>query len=202
MDILVGRVPSTEQPRKDSGLPDTTKDAAQYPHTSDEIYPSHQHLRGTSRPVSGGVPGCVSGHSGRHSSQDYLQTPGQELTWQQQRDFGGRSYSPLDFDDFGEDTAGFDYDQAQDTQGTPFSKRRERTLLITGLSDRITYKDLTDVIRGGRILYINLRNDRTATVFMLEGAAEFLAHVKRHDLYVQTKRVRVRLTFQLTITDV
>jgi len=81
---------------------------------------------------------------------------------------------------------GIDYDQGKEG---PFPHRGQRTLLITGLSDRITYKDLTNVIRGGRILYLTIRKDLTAIVFMLEGAAEFLAHVKRHDLYVQTKRV-------------
>lgn len=65
----------------------------------------------------------------------------------------------------------------------------QRTVLITNLSDRTTHKDLAGIIRGGRLLDIFLRNDRSATVSFVEGAAEFLAYAKRNDLYLQTKRV-------------
>lgn len=108
------------------------------------------------------------------------------MTWQQQSSFGV-SYPPMSFEDAGDGLTGYGTDFTADN--TPFPRLGQRTIHITGLSDRITYKHLTDVIRGGRIVYINLRGDRTATVFMLEGAAEFLAYVKRHDLYVETKRV-------------
>lgn len=65
----------------------------------------------------------------------------------------------------------------------------QRTLLITGLSDRITHKDLAGVIRGGRLLDIFLRNDRSASISFVEGAAEFLSYAKRTDIYVHMKRV-------------
>lgn len=65
----------------------------------------------------------------------------------------------------------------------------QRTVLITNLSDRTTHKDLAGIIRGGRLLDIFLRNDRTATISFVEGAAEFLAYAKRNDIYLHTKRV-------------
>jgi hypothetical protein len=65
----------------------------------------------------------------------------------------------------------------------------QRTILISNLSERTTHKDLVNIIRGGRILDIFLRNDRSATVSFVEGAAEFLAYAKRKDIYLHTKRV-------------
>ena len=65
----------------------------------------------------------------------------------------------------------------------------QRTILITNLSDRVTHKDLVSVIRGGRLLDIFLRNDRSATISFVEGAHDFLAYAKRNDIYLQAKRV-------------
>lgn len=65
-----------------------------------------------------------------------------------------------------------------------------RTIFITNLAERTTYKDIVGIIRGGRLLDIFLRRiDRSATVSFVEGAAEFLAYVKRNDIYLHTKRV-------------
>ena len=50
----------------------------------------------------------------------------------------------------------------------------QRTVLITNLSDRTTHKDLAGIVRGGRILDIFLRNDRSATISFVEGAGMFL----------------------------
>lgn len=74
-------------------------------------------------------------------------------------------------------------------QPKTLSRHDKRTLLFTSLSDSITHKDLTSVIRGGRILDIHIPTDKTARVSMCEGAADFLHWVKRNDLYVKTKRV-------------
>ncbi|KAH7400731.1 carbon-nitrogen hydrolase [Phaeosphaeria sp. MPI-PUGE-AT-0046c] len=68
----------------------------------------------------------------------------------------------------------------------------QRTVLISNLPERATHKDLTGIIRGGRLLEIFLRNDRTATISFIEGAADFLAYAKRTDLYLHTKRLEVR----------
>jgi biopolymer transport protein ExbD len=65
----------------------------------------------------------------------------------------------------------------------------QRTVLITNLSERTTHKDLASIVRGGRLLDIFLRNDRTATISFVEGAADFLAYAKRKDIYLHTKRV-------------
>lgn len=46
----------------------------------------------------------------------------------------------------------------------------QRTILITNLSDRTSHKDLASIVRGGRILDIFLRNDRSATISFVEGA--------------------------------
>lgn len=74
----------------------------------------------------------------------------------------------------------------------------QRTIFITNLSERTTHKDLVSVIRGGRLLDIFLRNDRSATISFVEGAAEFLAYVKRNDIYLQTKRVSYsKLDFEI-----
>ncbi|CAI6340333.1 unnamed protein product [Periconia digitata] len=65
----------------------------------------------------------------------------------------------------------------------------QRTVLISNLADRTTHKDITSIIRGGRLLDIFLRHDRTATVSFVEGAAEFLAYAKRNDIYLHQKRL-------------
>lgn len=70
----------------------------------------------------------------------------------------------------------------------------QRTVLISNLSDRTTHKDLVSFVRGGRLLDIFLRNDRTATISFVEGAAEFLAYAKRNDIYLHTKRVSLPRT--------
>lgn len=68
----------------------------------------------------------------------------------------------------------------------------QRTILITNLSDRTTHKDLAEIIRGGRLLDIFLRNDRSANISFVEGAADFLAYAKRNDIYLHTKRLEFR----------
>ena len=74
-----------------------------------------------------------------------------------------------------------------------FHIQDQRTLLVTNLSDRTTHKDLATVVRGGRLLEIYIRNDRSATISFVEGAAEFLAYTRRNDIYLHTKRVRIQL---------
>ncbi|RAR07927.1 carbon-nitrogen hydrolase [Stemphylium lycopersici] len=76
------------------------------------------------------------------------------------------------------------------TQQIPL--RDQRTVLITNLSERTTHKDLATLVRGGRLLDIFLRNDRTATISFVEGAAEFLAYAKRNDVYLHMKRLEFR----------
>jgi hypothetical protein len=69
----------------------------------------------------------------------------------------------------------------------------QRTVLVTNLPERTTHKDLVSIVRGGRLLDIFLRNDRTATISFVEGAADFLFYAKRTDIYLHTKRVSTDL---------
>ncbi|OAL49368.1 hypothetical protein IQ07DRAFT_600395 [Pyrenochaeta sp. DS3sAY3a] len=68
----------------------------------------------------------------------------------------------------------------------------QRTIHIRNLPERTTHKDLVEIIRGGRLLDIYIRTDRTATVSFVEGAAEFLAYTKRNDIYLHTRRLEFR----------
>jgi hypothetical protein len=97
----------------------------------------------------------------------------------------------------GADENGFDYDEDYEEEhnthvvpGANFLpvNNEKRTLYFSGFSDRTTYRDLLSVIKGGRLLSINLRQDRCATVTFLDGAAEFLAWAKRNDIYLNSKR--------------
>ena len=182
----------SESPRKDSGFalgtwaetPEHKFLSSQCRVVSGPSYSKPRQGRTSDDTMNNAGEGGVSGYAERQINQEFLRMPSHSLTWQQQVDFG-RPSSLASLNDLDHETSTMIPSRSEDM----VLGDRRRTLLITGLSRRITYKNLTNVIRGGRILYITLRNDQTATVFMLEGAAEFLAHVKRHDLYVETKRV-------------
>ena len=64
-----------------------------------------------------------------------------------------------------------------------------RTLYFSGLSDRTTYRDLLSIVKGGKLLSVTFRSERSATVSFVDGAAEFLAWAKRNDIYLNAKRV-------------
>lgn len=68
----------------------------------------------------------------------------------------------------------------------------QRTLLFTNLPERTTHAELTSIIKGGILLDIFMRNDRTATVSFVEGAKEFLTYAKKTDIYLRTKRIEVK----------
>lgn len=80
-------------------------------------------------------------------------------------------------------------DEHNKTQASNIPFHDQRTILISNLPERTTHKDLTDIIRGGQLLDIYLRNDRTACVSFVQGAADFLSFAKRQDIYLHTKRV-------------
>ncbi|KAF2210220.1 hypothetical protein CERZMDRAFT_21401, partial [Cercospora zeae-maydis SCOH1-5] len=67
-----------------------------------------------------------------------------------------------------------------------------RTLYFTGFNSRTTYRDLLSVIKGGKLLTVTLRSEKSATVTFLDAAADYLAWVKRNDVYLHGKRVEVR----------
>lgn len=73
-----------------------------------------------------------------------------------------------------------------------YERQCSRSILLSRLPDSTTHGDITEAVRGGRLLDIYLRpNDRTAAVsFLVEADARaFYDHVKRHDLYINHKRV-------------
>ncbi|EME41709.1 hypothetical protein DOTSEDRAFT_156730 [Dothistroma septosporum NZE10] len=67
-----------------------------------------------------------------------------------------------------------------------------RTLYFCNLSPKTTYKDLASVVKGGKLLSITIRSERSATVTFLDAAADYLAWTKRNDVYVHARRVEVR----------
>lgn len=79
--------------------------------------------------------------------------------------------------------------------GRPFYERQcARSIMLNNLADGTTHADITQAIRGGQLLDIYLRpHDRTAAVsFLLAADARaFFDHVRRYDLYIRQKRVRI-----------
>ena len=78
-----------------------------------------------------------------------------------------------------------------------YARNEQRTILIKNLSDRVTHKDIVDIVRGGAVLDIYLRsNDRSASLSFVEGAAAqaFMNYAKRNDIYIHGKRVSLTLS--------
>ncbi|KAL8945822.1 MAG: hypothetical protein Q9183_007999, partial [Haloplaca sp. 2 TL-2023] len=70
-------------------------------------------------------------------------------------------------------------------------KQNRRTILLKNLPDRATHKDIVGEIYGGLLLDVFLRpQDKSASVSFVETnvAEEFLAHMKRNDLYIFGRR--------------
>jgi hypothetical protein len=137
------------------------------------------------------VPVTIGNRSPGSQSQDQDKSvgPGAGLSRPQGR-HANRTGSFGQFDSIDET------DREDEGHIAPYSRipvHDQRTIVISNLSDRATHKDLVDVIRGGRLLDIYLRNDRTATVSFVEGAQEFLAYAKRNDIYLHLKRVNITL---------
>ncbi|KAI9699495.1 MAG: hypothetical protein M1820_007126 [Bogoriella megaspora] len=74
----------------------------------------------------------------------------------------------------------------------PHQPNEPRTLRFSNLSDRTTHKDLLNIVRGGKIVELYIRDDRTACVSFVDGAKEFFAYAKRNDFYVNQKRLEIR----------
>lgn len=73
-----------------------------------------------------------------------------------------------------------------------YARMCKRTIVLTGLADGTTHEDVTKVIRGGLILEVYLRAaEHSALVSFLleEDAVRFYEHARRHDLYINHKRV-------------
>lgn len=81
-------------------------------------------------------------------------------------------------------------DQHSEEQRAPVTDHR--TIHITNLPEGTTHKDLVGILRGGMLADIYLRNDKSAQVTFLEGAQDFMAYVKKNDLYLHYKRLEFR----------
>jgi hypothetical protein len=80
--------------------------------------------------------------------------------------------------------------QMQDRR-VQYPKHARRTVLLTKLPEGVTHAEIVEVVRGGMLLDINVRSDRSVAISFLEEehAKVFFYHVKRNDLYVRGKRV-------------
>lgn len=120
--------------------------------------------------------------------------PRSRAAWGRQRSFEARDTEmdtpPEHEDDFVPDTVNLPpWRSASQNAPTPFPREAQRTVFFGNLSDKTTHKDLARIIRGGRLLDIYVRHDRSATVSFLEGAQEFVNYAKRNDFYIHSKRV-------------
>ena len=157
-------------------------DTSQYEYSSEKTFVRPQSVPVTMRALHGNDSPPTSDDT--ETGSDHLDLP--------QRRPLHRAYSNNETESYAED-----YSEEEEGH-KPERQYRERvpvhdqrTILISNLADRTTHKDLADIIRGGRVLDIFLRVDRSSTVSFVEGAANFLAHVKRNDVYLHAKRVRI-----------
>lgn len=73
-----------------------------------------------------------------------------------------------------------------------FSKLDQRTIIFKNISDRTTHQDIVNVVRGGSLLDVYLRSqEKAANVSFVRGSAaqDFMAYVKRNDIYIHGRRV-------------
>ncbi|PLN79716.1 hypothetical protein BDW42DRAFT_186549 [Aspergillus taichungensis] len=93
-----------------------------------------------------------------------------------------------------ENNGNLDYgESSRSTESSP-SPADQRTVLLRGLPDKVTHKDIVDVMRGGALLHIYLRaREHSASVSFVEeaDAQEFLNHCKTYGLYVCGRRTEV-----------
>ena len=74
------------------------------------------------------------------------------------------------------------------------SNKARYTLMLSNLPSDVTHKDVTNIVRGGRLIDVWLRKgEQKAVVTFAEGAADFLSHAKRNGVYIGPKRVSISL---------
>ncbi|KAH7045849.1 hypothetical protein B0J12DRAFT_668864 [Macrophomina phaseolina] len=71
--------------------------------------------------------------------------------------------------------------------------KEQRTLEVSGLPPDTSLLDVLEHVKGGMLLDICRRNDRTACIsyFRAADAEAFRNHVRNHDIYISNKRVNV-----------
>ena len=93
---------------------------------------------------------------------------------------------------------------AQRPERQQYARAEQRSIVAQNLSDRTTHKDLLQVIRGGTVLDIFLRNnERSASISFVEGsvAQDFMNYVRRSDIYIHGKRVRPPIQFEIAVNS-
>lgn len=70
-------------------------------------------------------------------------------------------------------------------------KNGQRSILLANLAESTTYADIVAVVKGGMLLDLNMKGDRSCAVSFLyaDAARAFYGYVKRNDLYIRGKRV-------------
>ncbi|KAE8146103.1 hypothetical protein BDV25DRAFT_133203 [Aspergillus avenaceus] len=87
-----------------------------------------------------------------------------------------------------------DYENISRSSGSSAPPTTQRTILLRGLPDRVTHKDIVESIKGGALLHIYLRaRERMASVSFIEeaDAQAFMQHAKAYNVSVAGKRVEV-----------
>lgn len=85
-----------------------------------------------------------------------------------------------------------DYEISSRSSGSSIASTLQRTVLLRGLPERVTHKDLVGAVKGGALLHIYLRaRERMASISFVEetNAQDFMQHVKHHGVYVAGRRV-------------
>jgi hypothetical protein len=75
-----------------------------------------------------------------------------------------------------------------------FDRDSTRTVLLMNLPEGTTHADITSAVRGGMLLDVFIRtNERSAAVSFLHAveARRFFDYVRKHDMYIKNKRVRI-----------
>ncbi|OGM40741.1 hypothetical protein ABOM_010909 [Aspergillus bombycis] len=87
-----------------------------------------------------------------------------------------------------------DYDDSSRNSGSSIASTPQRTILLRGLPDRVTHRDVVEALKGGALLHIHLRTrERMASISFVEeaNAQEFIQHAKSHGVYIAGKRVEI-----------
>lgn len=76
-------------------------------------------------------------------------------------------------------------------QNPRMQKNGQRSILLGNLAESTTYADIIAAVKGGMLLDLNMKADRSCAVSFLHenDARAFYGYVKRNDLYIRGKRV-------------
>ncbi|KAK8076370.1 RNA recognition motif containing protein [Apiospora phragmitis] len=87
------------------------------------------------------------------------------------------------------------FTQNAEVQRPQYARMCKRTIVLAGLPDNTKHEDITRAVRGGQVLEVFIRShEHMAMVSFLreEDAVRFYDHSRRHDLYINNKRVFIK----------